>query len=95
LSEADKPPNKQTWTDLSLKEKFDYLLLDMRESRMYVRNLQQHLAISKNCLKQIVGDRDSDSDKDSDSHSDSDKGKGEGKQEETKRRKVEIKEQSK
>ena len=63
LPQAAKIPHKQMWTDLSLKEKFDYLLLDMRESRSMVIHQKQLIKIYRNPAKHTgeVSDSDSDS----------------------------------
>jgi hypothetical protein len=65
LPQADKFPDKQMWTDLSLEEKFTYLLLDMRESRLKVIHQEQLIDIYQNTGRDIGEDSFSDSVSDS------------------------------
>ena len=58
LPQADKFPDKQMWTDFSLEEKFTYLLLDMRESRLKVLFQKQMIDIYKTTGEDIGEDSD-------------------------------------
>ena len=79
LPEAEKSPGKGMWSDLSQNEKFAYLLLDMRESRMKVHYLKQEVDAGRRCIDAIKRSRDPDPDSDSDADKGEDKGKDGGK----------------